>query len=70
MAAKHEKVSIGRLKGIKVLFEDDLYQLAQLVLKGHDATDVGTNRVSRHPLLAEQGEAVGFKLLDGAALRP
>ena len=50
MNAKNAKVSVERLKGLTVLFEDDLYQLSQLVLKGHDAIDAQTNRVSRTSL--------------------
>jgi hypothetical protein len=50
MGAKHEKVSVERLKGLKVLFEDDLYQLGLLILKGHDAVDAQTNCRSRTTL--------------------
>lgn len=60
MAAKYEKVSVEHLKSIKVLFEDDLYQLGQLLLKGHDAIDAETNRVSRTTLY---GLASQFALL-------
>ncbi len=56
MSAKYEIVSIDRLKGIKVLFEDDLYQLSQLVLKGHDAVDAQTNCRSRTTLHGLAGQ--------------
>lgn len=50
MKAKYERVSVEHLKGIKVLFEDDLYQLGLLLLKGHDAIDAQTNYRSRTTL--------------------
>ena len=50
MNGELERVSIERLKGIKVLFEDDLYQLGLLLLKGHDTIDAQTNCRSRTTL--------------------
>lgn len=60
MSVKHEKVSIERLKGIKIFFEDDLYQLGQLVLQGHDVVDAETGYVSRSTL---HGLASSFAML-------
>lgn len=43
-----EKVSISALKGISVLYEGDIYDLACLLLKVDDAKDRGTNTRSRY----------------------
>jgi hypothetical protein len=50
-----EGIPIGRLKGLKLLFENDLYELALFKLKVHLAQD-GPNQVTRttiHGLLRD-----------------
>src|SRR5436305_13512821 len=37
--APHNRVEVSRIRGIKILYEDDLYELANVVLKIMDATD-------------------------------
>ena len=43
-----EKIGVGALKDIEVLYSGDVYDMACLLLKIHDAKDKGTNRRSRH----------------------
>jgi hypothetical protein len=43
-----DKISVEALKGVGVLYEGDIYDLACLLLKLNDAQDKGTNRRSRH----------------------
>jgi hypothetical protein len=43
-----DKISVAALKGVGILYEDDIYDLACLLLKLDDAQDKGTNRRSRH----------------------
>ena len=43
-----EKISIEAFKDIEVLYKGDIYDLACLLLKIHDAKDRGTNCRSRH----------------------
>jgi len=42
-----DKISVSKLKNLGVLFEDDLYDFANLMLKIYDAKDKGTNTVTR-----------------------
>lgn len=42
-----DKISVSKLKNLDVLFEDDLYDFANLMLKIYDAKDKGTNTVTR-----------------------
>lgn len=44
------RVHLARLKGIRVLFEGDLHQLAQFVLRAYDAEQAGTTSVARPTL--------------------
>ena len=44
----NDKISVEALKGVGVLYEGDIYDLACLLLKLNDAQDKGTNRRSRH----------------------
>ncbi|MEA3336935.1 MAG: type II toxin-antitoxin system VapC family toxin [Chloroflexota bacterium] len=41
---------MGTLKDIEVLYRGDIYDMACLLLKIHDAKDKGTNRRSRHTM--------------------
>ena len=43
-----KKIGVTALKGISVLYKDDIYDLACLLLKMNDAKDRGTNSRSRH----------------------
>jgi hypothetical protein len=43
-----EKIGVGALKDIEVLFPGDIYELACFLLKVHDAKDAGTTTRSRH----------------------
>ena len=45
-----EKIGVSSLKNISVLYEGDIYDLACLLLKVHDAKDRGTNSKSRHTI--------------------
>ena len=48
MSNEEERISVEALKGVSVLYEGDVYELAQLLLRVNDAKDKGTNRTSRH----------------------
>jgi hypothetical protein len=39
-----EKIPVSRLKGLKLVFEDDLYQLAQFILKVQTTQDTPTRK--------------------------
>ena len=43
-----ERIGVGALRDIEVLYKGDIYDLACLLLKVHDAKDRGTNCRSRH----------------------
>lgn len=43
-----ERISVASLKNVSVLFDGDIYELAQLLLKVNDAKDRGSNTISRH----------------------
>ena len=43
-----EQISVESLKDVCVLFENDIYELARLLLKVNDAKDRGTHTISRH----------------------
>ncbi len=43
-----DKIGVKTLKGVCVLYEGDIYDLACLLLKVDDAKDRGTNRRSRY----------------------
>jgi len=55
-----DKIGVGALKDIEVLYEGDIYDLACLLLKVHDAKDRGTNCRSRHTV---NGLAMAYSLL-------
>ena len=55
-----EKTGVGALKHIEVLYEGDMYDLACLLLKVHDAKGRGTNCRSRHTV---HGLATAYSLL-------
>jgi hypothetical protein len=42
-----EKIGVSELRNIGVLFEGDLYDFANLILKIYDAKNKGTNTVTR-----------------------
>jgi hypothetical protein len=48
MSITREMISVESLKDVSVLFDGDIYELARLLLKVHDAKDRGTNAISRH----------------------
>jgi len=50
-----KKIGITALKGIGILFEDDIYELAYWLLKMNDAKDRGTNTKSRHTVYGVAG---------------
>lgn len=50
-----EKIGIAALKGIAVLFEDDIHDLAYWLLKMNDAKDKGRNTRSRHTVYGLAG---------------
>ena len=52
---EREKIGITTLKGISVLFEDDIYDLAYWLLKTNEARDRGTNSTSRHTVYGLAG---------------
>jgi len=43
-----EKIGVGTLKNVKVLYEGDIYDLACLLLKVSEAKDKGTSSKSRY----------------------
>jgi hypothetical protein len=45
---QQEKIGVGALKDIEVLYRGDIYDLARLLLKIHDAKDKDTGHRSRH----------------------
>jgi hypothetical protein len=48
----NNRIEIRRLRGIKILYEDDLYELANIVLKIMDATDdLSGGRVISRPTI-------------------
>ena len=42
-----DKIGASKLRNISLLFEGDLYDFANLMLKIYDAKDKGTNTVTR-----------------------
>ena len=52
---EREKIGITALKGINILFEDDIYELAYWLLKANEARDRGTNTKSRHTVYGVAG---------------
>ena len=55
-----ERVEVSRLRGLQVLFEDDLYELAMFLLKVHMAQDTPTQttRTTVHGLVAAYARLV------------
>lgn len=49
------QIGVSALQGIGVLFEDDLYELAQWLLKLETARNRGTNNKSRHTVYGLAG---------------
>ena len=47
MSTTRQKISVESLKDVSVLFEGDIYELAQLLLKVNDTKMRGTKRISR-----------------------
>ena len=45
-----EKIGVGALKDIEVLYSGDVYDMACLLLKIDDAKDKGTHRRSRYTM--------------------
>lgn len=45
-----EKITASKLKEICVLYEGDIFDLACLILKIHQAKDEGTNSISHHTI--------------------
>ena len=55
-----DKISVSKLKNIGVLFEGDLYDYANLMLKIYDAKNKGTNTITRDTV---NGLVRGYALL-------
>jgi hypothetical protein len=55
-----DKIGVSELRNISVLFEGDLYDFANLMLKIYDATNKGTNTVTRDTV---NGLVHGYALL-------
>ena len=55
-----DKIGISELRNISVLFESDLYDFANLMLKIYDAKNKGTNTVTRDTV---NGLVHGYALL-------
>ena len=62
-----EKVDLASLKGIAILYEDDLHDLGQFVLKAYDAQWAGTRSKSRPTL---HGLARIYGLILNCSSRP
>jgi hypothetical protein len=60
MSNMHEKISVEALKTVSVLYEGDIYELAQLLLKVNDANDKVTHTISRHTV---HGLAIAYRTL-------
>ena len=45
MSTTRQKISVESLKDVSVLFEGDIYELAQLLLKVNDTKMRGTKRI-------------------------
>jgi hypothetical protein len=52
---ERKKIGITALKGINILFDDDIYELAYWLLKMNDAKNRGTNTRSRHTVYGVAG---------------
>ena len=52
---ERKKISVTALKGINILFDDDIYELAYWLLKMNDAKNRGTNTRSRHTVYGVAG---------------
>jgi hypothetical protein len=46
-----DKIGVSKLRNISVLFEGDLYDFANLMLKIYDAKNKGTNTVTRDTVI-------------------
>lgn len=57
-----DKIGVGLLRNIGVLYEGDIYELAYFLLKVHDAKDKGTNSKSRHTV---NGLVRGYAMITG-----
>ena len=57
-----DKIGVGALKNIKVLYDGDIYDMACLLLKIHEAKDKGLNRQSRHTVY---GLATAYAMIAG-----
>lgn len=47
MSTAREKISVDSLRDVTVLFEGDIHELAQLLLRINDAKTRGTNTIAR-----------------------
>ena len=50
-----ERIGVSTLKGINILFEDDIYDLACWLLKMNEGKDKGNNSRSRHTVYGLAG---------------
>ena len=66
MSKMHEQISVEALRKVSVLYEGDIYELAQLLLKVNDASDRVTHTISRHTV---QGLASAYCYLANLELR-
>ena len=57
-----DRISVEALKGVSVLYEGDIYELAQLLIKVNAAKDKGTNRSTRRTI---NGLATAYSNLAG-----
>ena len=55
-----DKISVSKLRNISLLFEGDLYDFANLMLKIYDAKNKGTNTITRDTV---NGLVHGYALL-------
>jgi hypothetical protein len=54
-SSAREKIGVTALKGVSVLFEDDIYDLANWLLKVNEAKDKGTDHRSRRTVYGLAG---------------
>lgn len=64
----NKKIGVGSLKNKRVLFEDDLYDLACLLLKINDTKDEGTNIKSRQTIKGLIGKYAQLTNIDHAQI--
>src|SRR4051812_39595517 len=64
----NNRVEVSRLRGINILYEDDLYELATIVLKIMDATDSRSGGVISRPTI--HGLVKQYSFLCSDQIRP